>query len=203
MVREGLRLLLERLDGVRVVAEAADGREAVRLAQEHLPDIVVMDVGLPELNGIEATRRLLGAQPDVKIVALSVHSNKRYVTEMLKAGAAAYLLKNCASEELLRAIEAVMQDQVFLSPGITAAVVEQLMRNTAQDSAFSVLSTREREVLQLLAEGKTSRQIAEQLKIAVRTIETHRREIMRKLDIRSVAELTKYAIREGLTSLES
>ncbi len=206
MVCEGLRVLLEQHPDMRVVAEADDGRDAVQLAKRHQPDIVVMDVGLPDLNGIDATRQILARTPQTKVIALSVHSDKRYIVEMFKAGASGYLLKNCASEELVRAIEAVMTGQSFISPGITHVVLDQALRRDAGSSnptAYSAITPREREVLQLLAEGHTSKLIASELGMSVRTVETHRRDIMRKLDIHSVAELTKYAIREGLTTLDA
>ena len=204
IMREGLRALLQGQRNLDVIGEADDGRTALDMAAEMRPDLVVMDVGLPDLNGIEATRQLVASQPEVRVIALSMHSDKRYVLQMLRAGAKAYLLKNTASEELLRAVKAVMAGESFLSPGIAGMVIEEMKDDAAPSraSAYSLLSGREREVLQLLAEGKTSRGIAEDLHLATRTIETHRREIMRKLDLHSVAELTKYAIREGLTTLD-
>ena len=205
MVREGLKAVLQAQPNLEVVGEAEDGRQALDLASELRPDVVVMDVGLPGLNGIEATRRLVDTVEGVHIVALSMHADRRYVTEMLSAGAGAYILKNSAAEELIRAIRAVTANESFLSPEITATVIQQITRGApaAESSAYGVLSTREREVLQLLAEGQTSKQIASELHLAVRTVETHRRGIMHKLDLHSVAELTKYAVREGLTTLEA
>ena len=206
MLREGLRVLLEQQTNFEIVAEAADGRSAIKLAIEHEPDIVVMDVGMPDMNGIEATKELMDRAPKVKVIGLSVHGDKRYVVEMLRAGAVGYLLKNCATDELVRAIEAVMQGQSFLSPGITGVLLEQAIGRgqvSTHASVSSMLTPREREVLQFLSEGLTSRQIANELNLAVRTVETHRRDIMRKLDIHSVAQLTKYAIREGLTTLDT
>lgn len=206
MLRDGLRMLLEQQPDMEVVAEADDGRDAVELARKHQPQIVVMDIGLPDLNGLEATRQILRNVPNTKVIALSVHSDKRYVVEMLNAGASGYLVKNSASDELVRAIESTIQGRTFLSPEITDIVVNKALRRSsggASDaSAFMVLTPREREVLQLLAEGRTSKQIAEELQMSVRTVETHRRDIMRKLEIRNVANLTKYAIREGLTTLD-
>jgi DNA-binding NarL/FixJ family response regulator len=205
VMREGLRVLLEKQPNLKVVAEAEDGRAAVEMVKRHTPHVVVMDVGMPDLNGIEATRQVVALESPPRVIALSVHADRRYVVEMFKAGASGYLLKNCATDELVRAIDAVMAGQSFLSPGITNVVVDEALHRGVESrrTAYTVLTRREREVLQLLAEGGTSKQIAAELNLAVRTIETHRREIMRKLDMHSVAALTKYAIREGLTSLEA
>lgn len=209
IMREGLRALLAEQPGMEVIGEAADGRTAAQLVQQLSPDVVIMDISMPDLNGIEATRQITAKLTDVKIIALSVHSNNRFVAEMLKAGAAGYLLKDCALEELAGAIRTVVTNRIYLGPGIADVVVEDYMRHLSatesptESAPFSVLSARQREVLQLLAEGKTTKQIASSLYVSVKTIETHRRQIMRKLDIHSIAELTKYAIREGLTSLES
>lgn len=205
LMRDGLCALLEDQQTIEIVGDAANGRDAIEKVGELQPDVVLMDVGLPDLNGIEATRRVKAACTDIRVIALSMHADKRYVVEMFKAGASGYLLKNCASDELVRAIETVNRGAFYLSPSISSVVIEQLTGNveSTAESAYSKLTNREREVLQLLAEGKTSKQIAACLGLAVRTIETHRREIMRKLDLRSVAALTKYAIREGLTSLEN
>ena len=200
MMREGLRSLLEKEPRLNVVGEAADGRAAVALAEQLSPDVVVMDVGMPDLNGIEATRMLQATCPDVRVVALSMHADKRYALRMLQEGALGYVLKGAASEELLRAIESAMRGQNYLSPEIAGVVIDDYIRKrTAARGAL--LAPREREVLQLLAEGKTSKEIATTLDMAVKTVETHRRNIMDKVDLHSVAELTKYAIREGLTSL--
>ncbi|MBN2456919.1 MAG: response regulator transcription factor [Sedimentisphaerales bacterium] len=204
ITRQGLRSLLDNQPDMEVIAEAEDGRTAVRLVRELSPDVVIMDVSMPELNGIEATRQIIGEFGGVKVIALSMHSDSLFVTEMLRSGASGYLLKDCAFEELARAIRAVTAGKVFLSPTISGVVVDDyLHRLTRTESSDSQLLTdREREVLQLLAEGKSTKQIALKLYISVKTVETHRRQIMNKLDIYSVAELTKYAIRKGLTSLE-
>ncbi len=201
----GLRNLLEGQQGLEVAGEASNGREAVRLAGELAPDIVLMDVAMPDLNGIEATRQILENSPGIRVIALSMHSDKRFVTEMLKAGASGYLLKDCAFEEITDAIRAVTEGKIYLSPAITGVVVDEYVRGAAkdEDSGFSILTAKEREVLQLLAEGYTTKQIAARLHVSVKTIETHRAHIMGKLKIHSIAELTKYAIREGLTSLDS
>jgi DNA-binding NarL/FixJ family response regulator len=205
IVRDGLRALIEKQQDMEVVAEAADGRTAVRLAKEMLPDVVIMDISMPDLNGIEAARQIVAGAPRVKIITLSMHSDSRFVKEVFKAGASGYLLKECAFEELARAIHTVAADQIYLSPRITHVVLNDYMSRLpmAEASVFSVLSAREREVLQLMAEGKTTKEIAYSLDLSVKTVEAHRQKIMEKSNIHSVAELTKYAIREGLTSLES
>lgn len=201
--REGLRALLEKQRGIEVVAEAKDGLEAVRFAQKLIPDVVIMDVAMPEKNGIEATRETLEVLPKTKVIALSMHSDRRFVLQMLKAGAVGYLLKDSAFEELAAAIQAVVSGQTYLSPKITDVVIKEYLHSQTRSEAsvFTILTHREREVLQLLAEGKSTKEIAATLHVSVKTIETHRQQVMDKLDIHSVAELTKYAIREGLTSL--
>ncbi len=204
ILRQGLRTLLEKEPDMEVVAEAEDGRRTVSIVGEMVPHIVIMDVNMPDLNGIEATRQILSEYPEVKVIALSMHADRRFVINMLKAGAHGYLLKDCAFEELAQAIRLVMANKTYLSPGVAEIVVKDYVHRVPgpSQSAFSVLTNREREVLQLMAEGKSTSQIAELLHISVKTVETHRQQIMHKLRIRSVAELTKYAIREGLTSLE-
>jgi two-component system response regulator NreC len=201
--REGLRALLEKQRGIEVVAEAKDGLEAVHFAQKLIPDVVIMDVAMPEKNGMEATRETLEVLPKTKVIALSMHSDRRFVLQMLKAGAVGYLLKDSAFEELAAAIQAVVSGQTYLSPKITDVVIKEYLHSQARSEAsvFTILTHREREVLQLLAEGKSTKEIAATLHVSVKTIETHRQQVMDKLDIHSVAELTKYAIREGLTSL--
>jgi DNA-binding NarL/FixJ family response regulator len=203
MLRDGLRSLLEKEPGMAVVAECANGREAVRLALELEPEIVIMDVSMPDLNGIEATRQIIAGAPRIKVVALSMHGDQRFVMEMLKAGASGYLLKDAAFEELAQAIREVLANRTYLCKEISEQVVGDYVRQLKQadGSAFSTLTTREREVLQLLAEGNSTAQMAERLHLSVKTIETHRQNLMEKLDIRNIADLTKYAIREGLTSL--
>ncbi len=205
IVREGLCSLLEKESNLEVVAEAENGRMAVTLAKERRADVVLMDISMPDLNGIEATRQLIAALPKVKVIGLSMHSDKRFIVRMFGAGAAGFLLKDCAFEELARAIKAVIANQVYLSPGIAGTVIEDYVRriSAADASPKSVLTPRQREVLQLLAEGRSTKQIASRLHVSVKTVETHRRQIMTKLDIHSIAELTKYAVREGLTSLVS
>lgn len=205
ITREGLRSLLDKQPDMEVVAEAEEGRTAVRLACKLLPNVVIMDVTMPDLNGVEATRRIVSESPDVKVIALSMHSDSLFVTEMLQSGASGYLLKDCAFEELARAIRTVVAGQTYLSPGISGVVVNDYLHclSKVEFSDSDALTDREREVLQLLAEGKSTKQIALKLHISVKTVETHRRQIMNKLDIHTVAELTKYAIRKGLTSLET
>jgi len=204
MMRDGLRAVIQKEPQLQVVGEADNGRAAVERARDLMPDVVVMDIAMPDMNGIEATRQIRAENPDVRVVALSTHEDERYVRATLAAGASAYVLKRAASDELFRAIQAVTRGQYYLSPGITGPMVQDWARRAApgDTSAHSILSARECEVLQLLAEGKTSRQIASRLHRSVKTVETQRREIMRKLDIHSIAELTKYAVREGLTRLE-
>ncbi len=204
IVREGLKALIEKHPGMEVIAEADNGRTAVKLARELLPDVVIMDLAMPDLNGIEATRQIVEKSRDVKVVVLSMHSEKRFVVEMLKAGASGYLLKDCAFEELVGAIHAVGAKRRYLSAGLNDAVIKDYLalHPRSELPAQSGLTPREREVLQLFAEGKSTREIASALKLSAKTIETHRRQLMEKLDLHSVAELTKYAVREGLTSLE-
>jgi two-component system response regulator NreC len=204
ILRQGLRNLLKKEPDMEVVAEAEDGRNTVTLAREFAPQVIIMDVKMPDLNGIEAARQIFSELPQVKIVALSMYADRRFVMNMLKAGAHAYLLKDCAFEELAQAIRLVMDNKTYLSPGVTEIFVKEYVNGSSGpvQTAFSVLTAREREVLQLLAEGKRTSQIAELLFIGVKTVETHRWQIMNKLGIRNLAELTKYAIREGLTPLE-
>lgn len=202
--REGLRTLLRARDDIEVVGEADNGRTVVSLAGQLEPDIVIMDVAMPDLNGIEATRQITTTRADAKVLALSMHSDSRFVTRMLQAGAHGYLLKDCAFEELTLAIDTIVTEGVYLSPGVTGVVVRDYMQHlSSAESSATLLSSREREVLQLVAEGLTTKDIASKLHISIKTVESHRRQIMDKLEIRSVAELTKYAVREGLTSLEA
>jgi two-component system response regulator NreC len=205
IVRQGLKTLLEKEPDMQVVAEAEDGRRTLSLVRELHPHVVILDVEMPDLNGIEAAGQILTEFPHVKVIALSMYSDRRFVVNMLKAGANGYLLKDCAFEELTQAIRLAMADRIYLSPGVADVVVKDYVNHTASPSpiVFSVLTAREREVLQLMSEGKRTSQIAELLHISIKTVETHRQQIMHKLGIKSVAELTKYAIREGLTSLES
>lgn len=203
IMRQGLRTMLETETDAEVIGEAEDGHAAIELAESLVPDIVIMDVGMPGMNGMEATRRIAGETAGPRVIALSMHSDKRFVMEMLRAGASGYLLKDGAFEELAQALDAVSSGKTYLSPTIADVVLAATMqKSTATEAApASVLTPREREVLQLIAEGNTTKAIAAKLGVSVKTIETHRQNIMEKLQIRSVAELTKYAIREGITSL--
>jgi two-component system response regulator NreC len=203
ITREGLVNLLQERPDMEVVGEAENGREAVRLAKELSPDLVIMDVTMPDLNGIDATRIITTGSNNTKVIALSMYSDKQFVQGMIQAGASGYLLKDCAFEELVSAIKAVIQGDTYLSPGIAGIVVQDYLTKLTTDrsSADTVLTNREREVLQLIAEGNSTKEIAARLTVSVKTVETHRRQIMEKLGIFSIAELTKYAIREGLTSL--
>ncbi|HCO93032.1 MAG TPA: DNA-binding response regulator [Phycisphaerales bacterium] len=205
IIREGLRSLLEKEPNIEVVADTDDGRKARDLVRELSPDVVIMDITMPGLNGIEATRQITAESPHVKVIALSIHSKRRYVADMLSAGATGYILKECLFDELVQAIQAVVAGGQYLSPRITDVVVSDYVKRLSATaySPFEALTTREREVLQLVAEGKSTKQIALELHVSTKTIEANRRQIMEKLDRHSVAELTKYAIREGLTTLET
>lgn len=204
IIRDGLKALIAKDSRLEVAAEAENGRSAVQLANKVAPDIVIMDISMPDLNGIDATRQIRSAVPNAKVIALSMHSDRQFVEGMLKAGASGYLLKDCAFEELLTAVQAVAAGQIYLSPAIARTVVRQYLDRLGATEAVGAepLSDREREVLQLIAEGHSTKAVAERLFISAKTVETHRRNIMEKLDLHSVAELTKYALRQGLTSIE-
>jgi len=201
MIRQGLRALLERQDDMKVVAEADNGRAAVEMARKHKPSVAVLDLAMPELNGIDAARQITAANARTRVIILSVHADRRFVTESLRAGAAGYVLKDCAFDELVQAIRTAVANQTYLSPAIARTVVEDYLGRSPRrrSSAFVVLTDRERQVLQLLAEGRSAKNIATELDVSIKTVETHRANIMKKLGKHSVAELTKYAIREGLT----
>jgi DNA-binding NarL/FixJ family response regulator len=203
IVREGLKNLLEKQSNTKVVAETSEGLEAVRLVQEHSPDLVILDISMPGLNGLGAAKRIREIYPAARIIMLSMHADRRYVLEALKAGANGYLLKDSAFEELILAIKMVFSDKIYLSPDITDVLAREYVttQGNRNDGAFSLLSQREREVLQMLAEGKSTKDTAEKLSLSVKTVETHRQQVMQKLNLHSIAELTKYAIREGLTAL--
>lgn len=205
IMREGLKALLEKHPSLQVIAEAENGIETLELARREKPEVVIMDIAMPDLNGIEATRQLKAELADIKIIALSMHSDRRFVSEILKAGASAYVLKQSAFEDLVEAIKAVMANRRFLSADILETVVNDYVTRLSQSEyeAFRQLSGRERQVLQLLAEGNSTKEIAYKLGVSVKTIESHRQNIMSKLGIHSLAGLTKFAVREGLTSLES
>ncbi len=201
---DGLRSLIERESDFEVINCVQDGRSAVECARKLKPDVMIMDIGLPGLNGIEATRQIIRDIENIKIIALSMHSEKKFIIEMLKAGASGYLLKDCAFDELISAIRTVSGGKNYLSPSITDTVIDNALREKEMKmpSAFSLLTDRERQVLQLLAEGRTTKQAAAELYISPKTVETHRAKIMEKLNMDNLAELTKYAVREGLTSLD-
>jgi two-component system response regulator NreC len=202
IVREGLRALLETEPGITVVGEAEEGRTTLRLARELVPDVIIMDVAMPDLNGIEATRQVVAEFPEIKVIALSMHNDRRFVLNMLKAGAKGYLLKDCAFKHLIKAIRLVYANKTYISDEIADLVVKDYLASTsaAEGLPSELLTAREREVLQLIVEGRTTSKIAECLQVSIKTVESHRHTIMLKLNIKSIAELTKFAIREGLTS---
>ena len=204
IIREGLRSLLDKQSDMQVIGEGTNGNEAIKLAATHSPDVIVMDVAMPELNGIAATRRLREDQPQLKILALSMHSDRRFVTGMIKAGASGYLLKDCAFSELATAIRTVAAGGLYISPGIAGGVLQEFTHHTQPHHKPQKieLSPREEEILQLIAEGRSTKDVAAALHISSKTVETHRTHIMQKLGVHNVAMLTKYAIREGFTSLE-
>jgi len=205
IVRQGLSSSIQQEEDMKVVGQAKDGLTAVQLVGELSPDVVVMDISMPDINGVDATREIVRDYPKVKVIALSMHSEKKFVREMFRAGACAYLLKACEFDELAEAIRTVMSGKTYISPKIADVVVEGYVRGPGEEesSVFSSLTTREREVLQLMAEGKTTKQIGLKLYISPKTVEAHRLRVMEKLDIYNVAQLTKYAIQEGLTSVET
>jgi DNA-binding NarL/FixJ family response regulator len=205
IIRQGLCSLLEKQPDIEVVGEVGDGRKAIESVRELAPDIVIMDITMPNLNGIDATRKIVAEIGGTKVIALSMHSSRRFVTEMLKAGASGYVLKECLFDELVEAIKTVLNGGIYLSPRITGVVVDDYVKrlSTKYQPEAPDLTERQREVLQLLTEGKSTKQIALQLHVSAKTVESNRRNIMDKLGIHNVAELTKYAIREGLTPLES
>ena len=204
MVLDGLRHLIEHESDMLVVAEAQTGEEAYKLWHEIAPDVAVLDLTMPLLNGMDAARRMVAERPQAKVLMLSMHADPRYVRESLKAGARGYLLKEAAASELLRAIRCVHRGDLFLSAALGTSLLEEFVVRLRRDEEECAerLSAREREVLQLYAEGHATKDIAARLHLSVKTIETHRSQIMRKLDLHSIAELTKYAIREGITGLD-
>lgn len=201
MMCEGLRALLSGKQDIEVVGQTTDAREALDLARTLTPDVIVMDIEMPGLNGVEATRRILAENPKVKVIALSTHTDKRFVQRMLSAGACSYVPKIDAHGELLQAVRAASLGKSHRSPGVARSALERSADGT-EVTAYSTLGAREREVLQLVAEGKSSAETAHAMHISIKTVETHRRNIAKKLGLHGTAELTKYAIREGLTSLD-
>jgi DNA-binding NarL/FixJ family response regulator len=203
IVRDGLRAILERESDMKVVAEAADGRECVRLAETEVPDIVVMDLGMPNMNGMEATRRIVESNPRIGVVILSMHQDESYVLGSLKAGAKGYLLKDSMRSEVLQAIRAVYQGRSFLTRKVASIMQEDYVRDLQQrgmEDRYDLLSDREREVLQIIAEGRSNKEVANLLNISLTTVETHRAHILQKLDIHSIPELILYAVRKGIVS---
>jgi len=203
VVRDGVRTLLERESDMKVVAEAADGRECVLLAEEHSPDIVMMDIAMPNMNGMEATRRILAARPQCAVVILSMHQDESYVLGALKAGARGYLLKESVRGEIVQAIRAVFQGRSFLTSKVASLLREDYINRLQQrglEDRYELLSDREREILQMVAEGRSNKEVANLLNISPTTVETHRAHILQKLDIHSVPELVLYAVRKGIVT---
>lgn len=201
IIRSGLRLLLEQQPDFKVVAEAEDGRQAVERISQHHPDVAILDIGMPELNGIEATRQIVSSEPHPNVVILSMHADEGYVLRALKAGARAYILKNAAEADLIRAVRAVSEGKSFFSPVISKMLLEDYVRQVREkevEDSYDLLTPREREILQLLAEGKTNKEIAAILKLSPYTVETHRGNLLQKLNLHSVPELILYAVRKGV-----
>lgn len=201
MIRDGLKNLILKHERFKVIGECAGGRDAIRLSEEIKPDIVIMDISLPDLNGIEATIQIKSKHPEISVIMLSMHSDRRFVIESLKAGASGYVLKDMPFEELVLAMNSVLHGHIYVSAPVAGALIMDFLKHGEQGSAFSLLTDREREVLRLYADGKSTKEIAFILSLSGKTIETYRKQIMDKLKIRNIAELTKYAIREGLTTL--
>jgi len=203
VMRAGLRLLLERQENFEVVGEASDGRQAVEIAAEQKPAVVVMDVAMPHLNGVEAARQILSRNPEIAIVMLSMHSDESYVLRSLKAGARAYLLKDSAEADLIAAIQAITEGRSFFSPGVRALLKEDYIHRLQKfgaDDTYELLTAREREVLQLVGEGRSNKEVASLLGLSLYTVETHRTHILQKLNLHSVPELILYAVRKGIIS---
>ncbi len=203
IVRKGLRLQLEQREQFEVLGEASDGREAVRMTEELAPDVVIMDIAMPNLNGIDAAAQMVKRNPDIKVIILSMHSDESYLTRALTAGVKGYLLKESADLDLLRAVQAVAQGKVFFSPAIANTLLEDYMRQMQQrglKDSYELLTDREKEILQLLAEGKTNKEVATTLDLSTYTVETHRTHIMQKLNLHSSAEIVLYAVRKKIIS---
>lgn len=209
LVRAGIRSLLETLPGIQVVAEASDGREALDLIEQHRPDVVLMDIAMSELNGLEATAYALREFPQVRVIILSMHANEEYVWQALRAGAKGYLLKDAGMAELELAVKSVARGETYLSPPISRQVISDYMRRVGGEEERSGssrdverLTPRQREILQLVAEGNTTQAIAQKLEISIKTVETHRMQLMERLNIHDIAGLVRYAIRVGLVKPE-
>ena len=203
IVRKGLRLQLEQYEEFQVVGEASDGREAVRLAEELSPDVIIMDIAMPNLNGIQATTQLVKKNPNLGVIMLSMHSDESYLTRTLTAGAKGYLLKDSADQDLYRAVQSVSEGKPFFSPTIAKTLLEDYMRQLQQrglQDSYDLLTDREKEILQLLAEGKSNKEVAGQLNLSPSTVETHRTRIMQKLDLHSSADIVLYAVRKKIIS---
>jgi DNA-binding NarL/FixJ family response regulator len=212
LVRGGIRALLDKLPGIQVIAEASDGREALRLVEIHRPDIILMDIAMAGMNGLEATLRLARDYPGVRVIILSMHTNEEYVLKALRLGASGYLLKDAGITELELAIKSVAQGETYLSPPVSKHVIASYMKrvgdtpaganNLDPENALDKLTLRQREILQLIAEGQTTQEIAQKLNVSVKTVETHRMQLMERLDIHDIASLVRFAIRVGLISLD-
>ena len=204
ILRQGIKALLDNQAGIEVIGEAKDGREALALVERLLPDVILMDIGMPGLNGLEATRRIKKKFPGIKVLVLTMYTNEEYVFQILNAGANGYLVKETAFQDLISAIKAVYRDEAFMSPSISKKVINRYTQGVrkANDTTCDILTTREREILQLIAEGSSSKKIAEALFISPKTVETHRTHIMDKLNIHNRTDLVKYAIRTGIVDID-
>lgn len=205
IVRKGLRTLLSHVENIEIIGEAENGREAVKLVSRFRPDVVVMDISMPMLNGLEATIQIKKTHPRTKVLILTMHTNEEYIFEIIKAGASGYIVKKAAPEELIMAIQSVTKGDKFFSPSISAIIVEKLMEKkemVGREAPHHSLTPREREVLQLIAEGHTSRRISEILSISMKTVDVHRSHIMQKLDLHKAAGLVEYAIQHGIINID-
>jgi DNA-binding NarL/FixJ family response regulator len=203
ILRDGIKNVIEQNSTLKVIGEATNGREAIKLCEQLKPDVVIMDIAMEGLNGLEATERITQDNPAIKVIALSMHSNKRFVLGMFKAGAYGYLLKDCDADELIKAIKTVAINQKYIAQKISGIILNELIAGPQEDGdEESGLTSREKEILQMIAEGKSSKEIGDILFLSSKTVDTHRKNIMDKLELRTLPELTKYAIRSGLTSLE-